>query len=433
MDTTSKNTNGVSKEEEERAAGRSEKTPRSPKGAANQEIALRTPEVIDISQPTDLELLGQQIGIIVELFGDRAKRSINNNDREEIDRVKILFNKVANAMGDKRAAEVLKDTGTQTSPWFKIPESNKRKPANETEKPTPKRAKSRPTRKKDILKMGQRERAPSTDSTRNTVNKDKERSRDYEWRQVERKKPAKKPKPLRKPRPDAIVIEAKDGQSYADILRKVKTDASLASIGEAVTRIRRTQKGELLLQFKDSGDSTAAFQNSIREKLGESADVRTLTQRTMVEMRDVDEVTDAQDISEAIKAQLELEVPAEAIRLRKAYGETQIATINLPGEEANKMIKAGKIKIGWTVCRIRERTVLKKCFKCLEFGHIATQCRNEDRSKLCRSCGKDGHIAKDCREEPLCMFCKKDRPKDAKHIAGSSRCPVFRRALKDKR
>lgn len=200
-----------------------------------------------------------------------------------------------------------------------------------------------------------------------------------------------------------------------------------------MTRIRRTQKGELLLQFKDSGDSTAAFQNSIREKLGESAEVRTLTQRTMVEMRDVDEVTDAQDISEAIKAQLELEVPVDAIRLRKAYGETQIATINLPGEDANKMMKAGKIKIGWTVCRIRERTVLKKRFKCLEFGHIASQCKNQDRSKLCRSCGKDGHIAKDCTEEPLCMFCKKDRPNDAKHIAGSSRCPVFRRALKDKR
>lgn len=431
--------NGAQANDEVNPFQRSSKVVTSPQGATNKEneseqVQANAEDVMGAvgdDRQSDLELLGVQIGVIVKMVADKQKRHITQAHRDEIERAQVLYTKVATEMGDRRAAEMFKENSTQTSPWLKNL-LNKRKPANDVETPTSKRVKNR-AQKKDSTKSDQRsgqKLAAATSSANDNTNK--ERPQDYEWRQVERKKPARKPKPLRKPRPDAIVIGAKDGQSYADILRKVKADPNLTKLGEAVTRIRRTQKGELLLQFKDSGDNTATFQSTILEKIGELAEVRTLTHRTMVEIRDVDEITSERDVSEALKAQLAITIPDDAIRLRKAYGGTQIATIKLPGEEASKMIKAGKIRIGWTICRIRERTELKKCFKCLEFGHIATQCRNQDRSKLCRKCGKDGHIAKDCTADPMCMFCSKDKAIDAKHVAGSSRCPVFRRAMKNK-
>ncbi|KAL7739337.1 hypothetical protein ACLKA6_017732 [Drosophila palustris] len=86
------------------------------------------------------------------------------------------------------------------------------------------------------------------------------------------------------------------------------------------------------------------------------------------------------------------------------YGGTQTASIRLPAESARKALSAGRSR-RMGKGRLRERVNITKCYRCLEFGHLAKQCRSEvDRSKLCRRCGKDGHLAKDCKEEPQAVL-----------------------------
>lgn len=146
-------------------------------------------------------------------------------------------------------------------------------------------------------------------------------------------------------------------------------------------------------------------------------------QRSTVEIKDLDEVTTRRDICEAIKAQYNIGVAeADVLSLRKAYGGMQIATVGLPAEKANKLLESGKIKVGWVNCRIRVRKALTKCFRCLEFGHTARQCKSEhDR--------EEGHIAKKCKKDALCFWCKMVTPENAGHVAGSSKCPVLKKAL----
>ncbi|SPP89766.1 Hypothetical predicted protein, partial [Drosophila guanche] len=73
------------------------------------------------------------------------------------------------------------------------------------------------------------------------------------WNQVENRARTRKPntKPNRvlteKARPDAIIIAGKNPSSYAEILRKLKVYKKLQGVGDAVQKIRRTQKSEFLI------------------------------------------------------------------------------------------------------------------------------------------------------------------------------------------
>ena len=52
---------------------------------------------------------------------------------------------------------------------------------------------------------------------------------------------------------DAIKVSAKDGQSYADILKEMKAKVDPRKAGLEVLSIRRTRKEEVLLVLKKGG------------------------------------------------------------------------------------------------------------------------------------------------------------------------------------
>ncbi|XP_071581263.1 uncharacterized protein [Temnothorax nylanderi] len=154
-----------------------------------------------------------------------------------------------------------------------------------------------------------------------------------------------------------------------------------------------------------------------------------------IEIRDLDEMTTKAEILAALQkaAGEESGVVLDAIRsLRKAYGGTQTASVTLPTSMVEKVLgKYGKIRIGWVNCRIRRVERPTKCFRCWHYGHISAKCKSKvDRSKLCTKCGQKGHKAATCQNEARCALCfEKDGTRNCAHIAGSSRCPVFKEAL----
>lgn len=251
---------------------------------------------------------------------------------------------------------------------------------------------------------------------------------------VERQKRPKitvKTRAPRRARPDAVIIEAQDGTSNADILRKVKDDPNLKEMGDDVIRVKRTQKGHLLFEMKGS-EEKKDYQGMVEKALGSMASVKTLTQETIIVCKDIDEVTTQEEVLAAIREQFQIgTLPITAIKsMRPAYGGTQTAIISLSVANARILLLAGKVKIGWTVCRMREHISPKSCFRCLGYGHIARECKGVDRSKMCRKCGQEGHIAKSCSGDPKCMLCTGGKEGSQNHITGSSRCPIYKNALK---
>ncbi|XP_017478968.1 PREDICTED: uncharacterized protein LOC108368603 [Rhagoletis zephyria] len=214
-------------------------------------------------------------------------------------------------------------------------------------------------------------------------------NKDSEWTEVKKKEKRPKPKNVAttgKLRPDAIIIEKKGESSYADILKKVKSDENFKSFGDSVSKIRRTQKGDLLIELAKSCPKSAELKALVSATLGDDASVKTFTHRILVECKDIDEVTTKEEVYNAIKSLPGLEgiESSDITGLRPAYAGTQTATISLPAPKAKKLIQLGKVKVGWDNCRIRERVQLKKCFKCLQYGHMSRNCGSSfDRSNQC--------------------------------------------------
>lgn len=383
--------------------------------------------------------LGEQIKILVEMLSDKKRRSIHQPMRDAVERISSLYDLCSGGPHKcivKGAIQI--DRESQTLPWIR-PQQPKRKSDMENDAPLSKR--------KDMPKNISNTEA--TEKENSEVNKESAHTskKDEGWTKasskIRRKKGPRKKTPnknkVMKPRPDAIAIAINGEISYADILRKVKTDPKLEELGKAVSKIRRTQKGDLLLQFGDSGQKAETFASAIEESLGDQATIRSLSEtskKKIIEIKDIDEITTKDEIHQALVSQFSLGSFAleDIVSLRQAYGGTKIATIAIAADSFSAIASTGKVKIGWVNCRIREKERLTKCFKCLEYGHIARNCRNQcDRSKCCRRCSEEGHIAKDCRNDLLCMFCKTDKSKDAKHVAGSRMCPLFKKALSAKR
>ncbi|KAL7724943.1 hypothetical protein ACLKA6_002307 [Drosophila palustris] len=360
--------------------------------------------------------LGREIANLVEMLDDGKRRSIHQPMRDSIESIRVLYELAAIQLHDDGAkAAIRTHQACQTSPLFRTTVETKRKQGTGVRTPQTKRVKNMSV-VMPATSVVQLE-SPNGDQETPTA------TRGSEWRKVTSKRKPRKPKGAlsTKVRPDALVIKTVGEVTYADLLRKVKQDEKLHGLGEAVSRIRRTQQGELLLQLNSSGEDTSAFKTLIGETLGETAEIRSLSHRVTIECKDLDEITTAKDIVDALRSQMGItDAAVDDINLRKGYGGTQTASIRLPAESARKALSAVLLKVGWVRCRLRERVNITKCYRCLEFGHLAKQCRSEvDRSKLCRRCGKDGHLAKDCKEEPQCMFCK-GKGSDWKHIAGSA-------------
>ena len=254
------------------------------------------------------------------------------------------------------------------------------------------------------------------------------------WEKVERKKKKESGRyKARPPRPDALVVKAKEGTSYADILRVMKNDPELQDVGASVSKIRKSASGSLLLVLnREAQKKTEDLRIAVAEKLRDKAEVNSKTETTWVELKDLDELTEATEVLQAIRTQVEGAevVESSAVKsLRKAYGGTQTAVLVLPVHIAKKVLEKGKIRVGWVVSRVRKKETTPRCYRCLGFGHMARLCTGPDRSKLCRRCGEEGHIAKCCKKEELrCLLCGENSGKG--HATGNYNCPVYQQTLK---
>lgn len=257
----------------------------------------------------------------------------------------------------------------------------------------------------------------------------KQSASDNQWKVVRKKEKKKKedrapPNVAKKKRGkgDALILKT-EGPKYSEVLKTMRGDDQLKGLGADVRSIRRSRTGDMILELKKDATMKGSAYKVLAEKvLGDSVQIRALTPEMTLQLKNLDEITEAGEVARAFKEQSEVVVTTEAVRLRKGPAGTQVATIRLPLVDGIAALKVAKLKVGWSVCPLSVFQQPDVCFRCFERGHKSWNCKGPDRSQLCRRCGEVGHKAKDCSAPPRCLICFGQR--DAKHITGGLKCPA---------
>lgn len=390
--------------------------------------------------------LGELIVDLMEYV--KCRNNVHHAIKDKVRTIRIMYNKIRdeknkgenhthkNPKGGKEDCGTT-ERETQTSPqvWpAKRDPKRDREGKEETPKAAkPKRQKRSPKKKRKTTIDHQKEKpienGPLTqEEPSGTGNWETVKNKNEKRREKKRKK-----KRGKRPKPDVMIITTKGETSYADILRKLKGDPGLKGLGDEVNKIRRTQKGDLLLELKSSSVAEK-FNDRVLTSLNGCAEVKTRKQEIVIECMDLDDITTESEIGNALALALNLPELDEKIvkSLRRTPVGTQIAKISLPVGVARKALELRRIKIGWSICRLKETITVTKCFRCLEYGHTVRFCGSKiDRSNRCRKCGEEGHFARACTSEARCILCNARGAEDLRHVTGSFKCPVFRKALSE--
>jgi hypothetical protein len=144
----------------------------------------------------------------------------------------------------------------------------------------------------------------------------------------------------------------------------------------------------------------------------------------VIHLRGLDELATAEEVVEAVEKAVGPDPNTKVGPLRPYWRHTQAVTITTSKASADKLLAAGRLRVGPTSCQAEKRVVVKRCSKCWSYDHGAGKCDGPDRTKLCVGCGKQGHQSRECKEKKSCVLCDGEE-----HALGSGQCKAFRKAL----
>ena len=184
-----------------------------------------------------------------------------------------------------------------------------------------------------------------------------------------------------------MLLKVNSQATFSEVVKLMKQNLDPAEMHVDVSKMQRSRSGNVLFRVKgEAGLET--FEKALQEAVTGSAELATLEKRRIpVEIRDMDILAAVKDVQEALRAFFKdtQERPVFVTPTNRRGNRLVVAT--LVREEANLLLEAGALRVGFVRCRVRKRIEVVKCLRCLGYGQISQDSRGQDRRKICFNCG----------------------------------------------
>ncbi|XP_053683106.1 uncharacterized protein LOC128733501 [Sabethes cyaneus] len=278
-----------------------------------------------------------------------------------------------------------------------------------------------------LLRSGKRRIASTTDFDKNppsTCNSSSQPCSDA---------PAAKPKSVIRLE-QTVLIKPKTNQSPD--ATKDDVCKQLDPVSLAIKEVHFKPSGEAVLRC-DSVESSAKLVEAAKKSLGEKYDAE--IQKALKPRLQIFGFTDKIDEDNLIihiRKQNEL---ADNADIKVVRTNATSVIVESDATTFEKLVNLRRVNIGWERCRVREYIDVLRCYRCSEYGHIASSCT---KPPCCPKCA-GGHERKDCTSvSDKCVNChnenlakkqNSDILLDVNHPAWSQMCPIHQQRIKRKR
>nr|XP_049461491.1 uncharacterized protein LOC125906501 [Anopheles coluzzii]XP_049466768.1 uncharacterized protein LOC120960477 [Anopheles coluzzii] len=227
----------------------------------------------------------------------------------------------------------------------------------------------------------------------------------------------------RKPRPDIIEVSPSEGETWDGIYEKVRKairlDAAHSEMKGHIKQGRRTHARLLRMELSKTANAPLMLEG-VRKIIGDAGVSRLVTEMGELLVVDIDPLATEEDIIAALDAKIGASAGVVSASIWELPDGSKRARIRLPVKSA-RQLEGLKLFLCDCVSKVRAAPPTpperQRCFRCLEMGHIASNCRSTaDRQNLCIRCGLTGHKARSCQNEAKCALC------GGAHHIGHSEC-----------
>lgn len=223
---------------------------------------------------------------------------------------------------------------------------------------------------------------------------------------------------------EALVLST-NVATYADTMRNIRAVLNPGDVGVNVKSVKTTKDKKVVIVTEKGEADTLKKEIESRFKNIETKVAGRGTANTSIVILDVDASMNGKEIEYFIKQTTKVH-ETEVKHLRLGRNGTQIATVVMPSETAEHLLREGEIRINWTMCRVKPKVNVMMCYNCLRPGHHSDICKEEKTDRKCLNCTRTGHLNKDCTNKSFCATCNREG-----HRTESTICPTHKRRVQD--
>ncbi|XP_055604684.1 uncharacterized protein LOC129752919 [Uranotaenia lowii] len=236
-----------------------------------------------------------------------------------------------------------------------------------------------------------------------------------------------------------VIIKPKIAQD-ADTTR-TEIQKSLNPVDLEVIDVRSLSSGSLAIRCA-TVSSAQKLQHTVESSLSEKfdAEMQTPLKPRLKISGFSNEFSDNQLISTIVQQNnLPSTASLKVIRMKelKSSPETHaFAILEADVNTFNLLSRMKNLNIGWNRCTVHEHVDVRRCYRCSEYGHYATNCTKPQSCPICA----EAHLLTECNATiEKCANCVafnrvQNRPEqlalETSHSARSTNCPIYQKRLK---